>query len=91
MGEMQSKTTHKFTLDQRKQASISGVNDVYSFHENEVVLKVDGGVMIITGENLHVGKLLLEEGRVDLAGRVDGVHYEVPHASGKLFRFGRKP
>lgn len=91
MGEMQGRMAHKLTLDQRKQASISGVSDVCSFHENEVVLKVDGGVMVITGENLHVGKLLLEEGRVDLAGRVDGIHYEQPHAAGKLFRFGKRP
>lgn len=90
MGEMQSKTAHKLTLDQRKQAAITGVSDVCSFHENEVVLRVDGGVMVITGENLHVGKLMLEEGRVELAGRVDGIHYEQPHAPGKLFRFGRR-
>ena len=90
MGEMQGRMAHKLTLDQRKQASISGVSDVCSFHENEVVLKVDGGVMVITGENLHVGKLLLEEGRVDLAGQVDGIQYEQPHAAGKLFRFGRR-
>ena len=90
MGEMQSRTAHKVMLDQRKQASVSGVNDVCSFHENEIVLKVDGGVMAITGENLHVGKLVLEEGRVDIAGRVDGIHYEQPHAPGRLFRFGRR-
>lgn len=91
MGEMQSKTAHKVVLDQRKQVCISGVSDVCSFHENEVVLKVDGGVMMITGENLHVGKLLLEEGRVDLAGRVDGIQYEQPRTAGKLFRFGKRP
>ena len=91
MGEMQSKTAHKVVLDQRKQMSISGVSDVCSFHENEVVLKTDGGVMMITGENLHVGKLLLEEGRVDLAGRVDGIQYEQPRTAGKLFRFGKRP
>ena len=91
MGEMQSKMAHKVVLDQRRQASISGVSDVCSFHENEVLLKVDGGVMMITGENLHVGKLLLEEGRVDLAGRVDGIQYEQPRTAAKLFRFGKRP
>ncbi len=90
MGEMQNKTPHKLMLDQRKQASVSGVSDVCSFHENEVVLKVEGSVMVITGENLHVDKLLLEEGRVDLGGRVDGIHYEQPNANAKLFRFGRR-
>ena len=80
MGETQSKSVHNVTMNQRKHAEITGVNDVCSFHENEIVLKVDSGVMIITGEGLHVGKLLLEEGRLDVEGKLDGVHYEQPHS-----------
>lgn len=90
MGEMQGKQAHRVVLDQRKQLSVSGVGDVCSFHENEIVLKVDSGVMVITGENLHVGKLLLTEGQVDIAGHVDGIQYEQPHAAARLFRFGRR-
>lgn len=90
MGEMQRGTAHKVMVDQRRQASVSGVSDVCSFHENEVVLNVDSGTMVITGENLHVSKLLLEEGRVELAGRVDGIHYEQPHKPAKLFRVGKR-
>ena len=90
MGEMQGKSVHKLMLDQRRHAVITGVNDVCSFHENEIVLKVDTGVMVITGEGLHVGKLVLEEGKLDVEGRVDGVHYEQPHSAGRLFRFGKR-
>jgi len=89
MGEMQGRK-HSLTLDQRRQAVVTGVSDVCSFHENEIVLKVDSGVMVITGENLHVGRLLLEEGRVDIQGQVDGIQYEAPHAVSRLFRFGRR-
>lgn len=90
MGEQQEKTKHRITLDQRRQACITGVNDVCSFHENEVVLKVDGSTLVITGENLHVGKLVLEEGRLDLAGRVDGIHYEQPRMPSRLFGRGKR-
>ena len=77
-------------VNQRKHAVITGVNDVCSFHENEIVLKVDTGVMVITGEGLHVGKLVLEEGRLDVEGHLDGFHYEQPHSVGRLFRFGKR-
>jgi len=90
MGETLSKSVHNVTINQRKHAVITGVNDVCSFHENEIVLKVDSGVMIITGEGLHVGKLLLEEGRLDVEGKLDGVHYEQPHSVSRLFRFGKR-
>lgn len=90
MGETQGKMVHRVTMDQRRHVIITGVNDVCSFHETEIVLKVDTGMMVIAGEGLHVGKLVLEEGRLDVEGRVDGLHYEQPHSVSRLFRFGKR-
>lgn len=98
MGEIQNgrnewkNTTanHTLTMDRRRHAVITGVMDVSSFHETEIVLKVDGGMMVINGQNLHVGKLLLEEGRLDVEGRIDGVNYEAPKAVNRLFHFGKR-
>lgn len=90
MGEMQAKLLHAVMLDQRKHGTITGVTDVCSFHENEIVLKVDGGMMIVTGDNLHVGKLLLEEGKLDVQGRIDSISYEAPRAASRWLRFGKR-
>ena len=57
--------------------------DVCSFHETEVVLKIDSGVMILTGQGLHIAKLLLEDGRLEVDGHIDGVIYETPKAAAK--------
>lgn len=77
--------SHTVYLDRRQHTMVTGVSEVSSFDENEVVLKVDGGVMIVTGEHLHVGKLLLDEGKLDVEGHVDGIIYEVPRqTTGKL-------
>ena len=46
-------------------------------------MKLDCGVMILTGQNLHIAKLLLEEGRLDVDGHIDGVIYETPKATAK--------
>jgi len=75
---------HTVHMEQRRHMQITGVTDVHSFHENEIVLRVDSASMVLTGENLHVGRLLLEEGKVDVNGQIDSIIYEKPRAVRKL-------
>lgn len=70
------RTNHTLALDRRRHAAITGVTDVCSFHENEIVLKLDSGLMILTGDGLHIARLLLEEGKLDIDGHVDSIVYE---------------
>ena len=77
--------SHHVRIEDREKAYISGVMEVYSFHENEIVLKVASGSLVISGENLHVGKLLLDEGKLDVTGRVDGFYYETPSLGSGVF------
>lgn len=76
--ENQAKSAHTLSIEHRKRASITGVADVCSFHETEIILKIDTGLMYLTGDGLHVAKLLLEEGRLDVDGQIDSVVYETP-------------
>ena len=66
--ESAARSAHTLAIDRRRRASVTGVTDVCSFHETEVVLKIDSGMMILTGQGLHIAKLLLEDGRL-LPGR----------------------
>lgn len=68
--------THTLQMERRKHVIITGVQDVCSFHETEIVLRVDGALMVITGEMLHIGRLFLEDGRLDIDGQVDSIVYE---------------
>ena len=77
------RSAHTLAIDRRRRASVTGVTDVCSFHETEVVLKIDTGVMILTGDGLHVAKLLLEEGRLEVDGHIDGVIYESPKSAAR--------
>lgn len=72
---------HTVHMERRKHALITGVTDVSSFHENEIVLKVDTGLMVLTGESLHIGKLLLEDGKLDVEGQIDSIVYEKARSS----------
>lgn len=85
------KSQHTLYVDRRRHTSITGVTDVCSYHETEIVLKLESGVMILSGQNLHIGRLLLEEGKLEVDGHVDSVIYETPRKStGFVFPFFRK-
>lgn len=67
---------HTLSIDRRSHVVITGVQDVFSFQEQEIILKIDSGEMILTGEKLHIAKLLLEDGQLHVDGHVDGVLYQ---------------
>lgn len=46
-----------------------------SFDEKLIVLRTDSGVVTIKGENLHVEQLDLEQGQVELTGKIDSLVY----------------
>ena len=67
--------THKIVLSGRKTCTITGVNDVLSFDINEVLLETEQGMLMIKGNELHVSRLSLDKGEVDIDGRVDSFTY----------------
>ena len=66
---------HQIKLTNRKNGTISSVVDVLSFDENEILLDTTEGRLIVRGKNLHVGRLQLEEGEVDMDGEVESMVY----------------
>lgn len=66
---------HKMLIHGRKSAQITGVNDVKSFDSMQIVLSTDQGGLLIKGDNLHVGKISLEKGEIDIDGRIDSFTY----------------
>ena len=78
------KGVHKFMLTNRKNCVISGVIDVLSFDLSIILLETDQGMLSIKGNDLHVNRLSLEKGEVDIDGRIDSLEYgENGHMSGK--------
>ena len=54
----------------------SGVEGVDRFDETEIVMTTSDGVLIVTGENLHIGSLSLDGGELRVDGRIDALAYE---------------
>ena len=65
----------RLVLSDRHSGSVTGVNDVVSFDENEIVLDTDMGLLTVRGKELHVKRLTLEKGELDLEGQVDSLNY----------------
>ena len=82
---------HKLNINARKSAAITGVNDVLSFDAGEVLLQTEQGILMIRGNELHVNRLTLEKGEVDIDGRIDSLTYSDSAGAGKSAEtiFGR--
>lgn len=78
---------HRVTLEGRERLTVSGVEDVVRFDENCIVMTTCVGTMVVTGENLHIGKLTLDGGELHVDGQVDAVTYEdTPAQRGSLLQ-----
>lgn len=77
-----NKRTHKMTLSNRRTCNLTGVSDVLSFDVNEIILETDQGMLMIKGNDLHVNRLTLEKGEVDIEGKVDSFTYSEQMGTG---------
>ena len=85
---------HKVSLMNRRSCILTGVSDVLSFDIHEILLETDQGMLMIKGDDLHVNRLTLEKGEVDVDGRIDSFTYSEATSGGakgesflaKLFR-----
>jgi len=90
MGKAVPARGHSLSLEERKCAALTGVQEVLAFDENQVILLTESGEIALTGENLHVTKLMLEEGNLTVEGRLDGIFYTQRNPRRGLFRKGKK-
>ena len=67
---------HNVIMENRKKVSVSGVDDVESFDENEIVMSTSQGVLIVRGRDLRIEKLSLDSGDVVMVGEIDKLEYE---------------
>ena len=82
MEEKQYSKAHKLTLSNRRTGTVTGVSDVISFDITEVLLETEQGMLMIKGDDLHVNRLTLDKGEVDIDGKIDSFTYSDVTAGG---------
>lgn len=75
MEERQAARQHKVILTNRGTCALNGISDILSFDVNEILLETEMGMLMIRGIDLHVNRLTLEKGEVDLSGKIDSIQY----------------
>lgn len=75
--------SHKVLLANRKSGAFSGVVDVLSFDVGEILLETELGMLLVKGHDLHVNRLTLEKGEIDIEGRIDSLTYSDVKSAGK--------
>ena len=81
----QTAPPHRLTLDERRRLTVTGVEEVVSFHEEEVAVRTVKGLLVVRGEGLKVDKLEKESGELTVSGLVTDLGYETEHTASGLF------
>lgn len=68
---------HEVIITRREKIVISGVLNVESFDDREVVLNTDYGLLSLKGENMHIRQLDIDEGNFAIEGLVTSLQYSV--------------
>lgn len=70
---------HQVTINNRKELEINGVKEIDSFDNEEFLLETNMGYLIVRGQNLQLKNLNVEEGIVEIKGKVYELTYVDEH------------
>lgn len=79
------KLSHNLILKERKLLNLSGVLDVDSFDDRTVVAYTELGELTIKGKDLHISKINLDSGDLELDGEIYALEYAEEGPSEKSF------
>ena len=66
---------HTLSIDNREKLTITSVADVESANEETVLVILTQGGLIVKGQNLHIQKLDLAEGKAIITGSIQSAVY----------------
>lgn len=73
--KQKKEATHHVIMEGRERLSVSGVDDVDSFDESKIVMYTTKGMLTVSGAELHIERLSIEGGEVDIEGIIDSLVY----------------
>ena len=82
--KIKQRRSHRLNMEDRKRLEMTGISDVISFYLNKILLETDYGVVTVKGDNLHVNRLSVEKGELDIDGSIQSLEYS------EVFSFGKK-
>lgn len=84
--EKKSMGAHNLILEERGSLTVTGVEDIDSFDDQTVVIYTELGELTVRGNQLHIERIDLQAGELELHGQVDALAYsDQPAARGGFF------
>ena len=77
--------SHLLSLQGREKLSLTGVEDVSGFDESLIILSTVQGDLSIRGQGLHIERIDLDAGQLELHGQIRELSYDEPTATGSLW------
>lgn len=73
--EMNSYGNHEIKITDRSVISLSGINKISSFDDQEFLMESNMGIILLKGENLEIIKLDTHDGNVKIKGKLISFAY----------------
>ena len=84
--EKKSMGAHNLILEERGSLTVTGVEDIDSFDDQTVVIYTGLGELTVRGNQLHIERIDLQAGELELQGQVDALTYaDHPAVRGGFF------
>lgn len=77
--------SHTLSMENRDKLSLTGVEDVSGFDESLVVLTTSMGELTVRGEGLHIERIDLDSGQLEVRGKVQELSYDESAPKGTLW------
>lgn len=77
---------HKLELDHERAMSMTGVKDVPTFTDKSITIHLANETLLVTGQNLAVKNLDVENGKLQVTGRVFSLKYTAQAAPSSIIK-----
>ena len=67
---------HTLTMNGRRLLKVTGVESVKSFDDKEILLETLEGILVISGEDIGIKNLNLEQSQLDIEGTISVLSYQ---------------
>lgn len=67
--------TNNVFIENRNKVNVTGVTKVVSSNTKSVIVETSNGKMLIDGDNLHIDRLNVDDGVLDVSGSINSVKY----------------
>lgn len=83
--EKKVQRNHSLRLENNKALTLSGVTNVPTLNDKQIVVELSNQNLIVGGTNLNIASLDLESGNLSASGHITSLKYVSPHDAKSFF------